>query len=1283
MHSVYSYADHPHQRNQMPFVQCHHPNFDAVVPQMKVEPARFPTTQEFCPYGGSYGYPAPMAGHFCCGHNHAPCYYSCRPPYPYPPQPVYHCYGNFPAFPGANAVHYVPPPHYSVEQPRYEYDKNVPTMYYCGSCPHHSSNFKGDKSVKIEEHEPEVVKERDGSVVPFQWKNSPYPIMWMPPGYLQHAEHRRPSDLQVKNEDETPYITKVADGNVISEERRPSWRGGRLPHDMANIGSLWYGGDTKKDQQQAKEENKNQSPLPIIWMPSYWKSEDQEQEQHQVGSQKHEGEPKKAQEPAKDEKQNQFQLPVFRMPSYNKPEELELEHQQGDLGSKHVREQPWNFQIIPTKLPRHDDDTEKPAEKKEANTNEAPLEIAAGRTIDKSIPVKQEERLTEKSIPVGQEEQPAVKKTAEGVKRKTRDIPVKHIGDNQEMKPSKTGAESKSSPKTTKLPPVCLRVDPLPRKKSRSRPSSPPGMKEKCSTSSEKTKEIHKETKVGKVEEQQNDGKNKEIVPKDNPCDQEQTRSLTDMPTHICDVGSTKLVAQSAETGYAEPWFEAEKGARVAENHKDEETITKDHESADESKTAEDEGDKEVNDMSIEELKRKNLSDAEAATVIQSLYRGFQVRKWEPPKKLKQIAEVREKMLEVRNRIQELESSPHLWRDDKTRLVISETIMTLLLKLDTIQSLQPSVRERRKSVAKELVSLQEKLDFLSAQKVEGQTEAASTAESVEDVTADRTNTKLCIQAQGGEIGGECGQDISQVDMDGSSDTAEQQQCQEQPKMTEDSVSTPEGEPSAHYLVLEKEVSKESKEVTDPFQACDVKSDMAGLMPTVEANAPASCEGSTGQDFLEGLYQSVSPPAVTNELMNSEKEVGGLFSSEPTDSGSNLNIETSPVDDLSSVDDNWEFTDEVGVSVTGEEHTPPSFERNIDGDRTGSEVLHIEEPVYDRVIDNMETEMKCGVADGEVRVSSEIPDGSMLSGEDTAMDKVQHRPFVEVEEHILGESQDAEKIKLQKDDGFDAVELLLPDKPQENVAVDEVHSSKAHADVALASEDRQVRHIGSEEDTALDAWIAEVAEKNLSEEKETLKLETESLGDSTLVEDIDAVEGDTVVRTKITEGGTRADSSQPCANVEIISEHKEVLAVQTGEHTDDNPVAADEKEIVLLESAEQTSNLPPVDAVKDEIAVETETAQGDGEDQLEKTAGHVKDTGNDSERRLVEENEKLREMLEKLMEAGKEQLTVISELSGRVKDLEKKLNRKKRMKLKCSQTPSVRSPRKRLVESFKA
>ncbi|KAK1376782.1 hypothetical protein POM88_032975 [Heracleum sosnowskyi] len=103
------------------------------------------------------------------------------------------------------------------------------------------------------------------------------------------------------------------------------------------------------------------------------------------------------------------------------------------------------------------------------------------------------------------------------------------------------------------------------------------------------------------------------------------------------------------------------------------------------------------------------FSEAEAAVIIQSVYRGFEVGRWEPLKKLKEIARIEGELNKVRLDVQNLVSSGS-GNIDKQRMVIGETIMKLLLQLDTMQGLHPSVRNIRKYVAKGLVSLQEKLD---------------------------------------------------------------------------------------------------------------------------------------------------------------------------------------------------------------------------------------------------------------------------------------------------------------------------------------------------------------------------------------------------------------------------------------------------------------------------------------------------------------------------------------------------------------------------------------------
>ncbi|MEI4867042.1 hypothetical protein, partial [Klebsiella pneumoniae] len=80
------------------------------------------------------------------------------------------------------------------------------------------------------------------------------------------------------------------------------------------------------------------------------------------------------------------------------------------------------------------------------------------------------------------------------------------------------------------------------------------------------------------------------------------------------------------------------------------------------------------------EIQRKKLSEAVAAVVIQSAYRGFEVRRWEPLKKLKEIAKIKEQVTEVKGRVEDLVSSYEFSSNDKQRVVIGENIMSLLLK---------------------------------------------------------------------------------------------------------------------------------------------------------------------------------------------------------------------------------------------------------------------------------------------------------------------------------------------------------------------------------------------------------------------------------------------------------------------------------------------------------------------------------------------------------------------------------------------------------------------------
>lgn len=63
------------------------------------------------------------------------------------------------------------------------------------------------------------------------------------------------------------------------------------------------------------------------------------------------------------------------------------------------------------------------------------------------------------------------------------------------------------------------------------------------------------------------------------------------------------------------------------------------------------------------------------------------------------------------------------------------------------------------------------------------------------------------------------------------------------------------------------------------------------------------------------------------------------------------------------------------------------------------------------------------------------------------------------------------------------------------------------------------------------------------------------------------------------------------------------------------------------------------------------------------ANQISIQSEDSGRKLIEENEKLRKLMGEMIESGKEQLTTISALSARIKQLERKLSKRKKLKMR--------------------
>ncbi|KFK43470.1 hypothetical protein AALP_AA1G129300 [Arabis alpina] len=108
-----------------------------------------------------------------------------------------------------------------------------------------------------------------------------------------------------------------------------------------------------------------------------------------------------------------------------------------------------------------------------------------------------------------------------------------------------------------------------------------------------------------------------------------------------------------------------------------------------------------------------NPSAAAAAARIQSGYRSSKIRNL-----YKTIASVNREANRVQSMIQRQETVDAIRSDEKERLRMNETLMSLLLKLDSVPGLDPAIREARRKVSRRIVGMQEILDSISETKDE-------------------------------------------------------------------------------------------------------------------------------------------------------------------------------------------------------------------------------------------------------------------------------------------------------------------------------------------------------------------------------------------------------------------------------------------------------------------------------------------------------------------------------------------------------------------------------------
>ncbi|KAH0752647.1 BAG family molecular chaperone regulator 5, mitochondrial-like [Solanum tuberosum] len=96
-----------------------------------------------------------------------------------------------------------------------------------------------------------------------------------------------------------------------------------------------------------------------------------------------------------------------------------------------------------------------------------------------------------------------------------------------------------------------------------------------------------------------------------------------------------------------------------------------------------------------------------SALRIQKVFRGYMVRK-----NVKRIMSIRKEVDEIERKLLCGETAELIRRDERERLRVNETLMSLLFKLDSISGIDSGVRECRKGVIKKAISLQEKVDSI-------------------------------------------------------------------------------------------------------------------------------------------------------------------------------------------------------------------------------------------------------------------------------------------------------------------------------------------------------------------------------------------------------------------------------------------------------------------------------------------------------------------------------------------------------------------------------------------
>lgn len=584
------------------------------------------------------------------------------------------------------------------------------------------------------------------------------------------------------------------------------------------------------------------------------------------------------------------------------------------------------------------------------------------------------------------------------------------------------------------------------------------------------------------------------------------------------------------------------------------------------------------------------------------------------------------------------------------------SVLIQFLVIFAPQGLHPTIRDIRKSLARELVALQEKLDSLIMKKCE----ETSGSKNSEDhlvtssvITADQDAQKM-------EVGEQPGYCLSQmVDSVGDS---EDKETSKSPIIIKDEHRESENEGREVEIDGGSYVAeRENKVGSGEFQSSEVVMTENGQgMSAIEQSVL-----SQSQERDKGEIRGILPENMCCSPHN--KQQAGLMKLTSVENSPEVKGTEAPAHEISGKvaaisDKEEECGTEMVAVIDGEEMESNASWSSSTADSPDSTTAA-------KTIDvNLLQEFPLGLIDDEAPEkldTSNIQENEVRCGGDNKEDTEPsslNEVIIPIElEHqcmevlnkgaFLAGSEDSVKVGPEMDDSHeDAMVGVCAQQPQAlDVKNDEEQVEVLGQEKVL---DFSREQEGSNEEKQKDghSCSSELANKIFSQEEE-VQAEEEKDNDCQPITD--------------------------CGNEEMKLEVKQChdLGVLS-----DNDTMEDR-----LDGSETTKSLSAIGPKLSPMGAEHDEEKGE-ELPASSTAissqvsADEQGMGMESQRKLVDENEKLREMMERLIETGKDQLTVISNLTERVKDLEKKLSKKKKVWAKrtppSSARPLVKSARRK-------